>query len=277
MADFNRLMKIDACKEIGDFTLRSQGLWGKPPYNTVEEILKHRKIPDWNEKLAFYGDSRLRMDRLSGNDFLIGGWITGCFDMVCNHLLGLESFSYALVDEPDGLKELFQLECSRVRETARALAEVGFEFCFFHDDITDKIGPLMPPAFYEETIFPFYKELFGLCKELGLHVMYISDGNIDPLISSIYKSGCRGFFVLEQRCGVDPAVVRSLAPEAVLAGTMNSDIIIRGTPADIRRHVANTVKAAGWPQFMGTDGPLFEDVSSENMEALFAAFEENGG
>lgn len=71
------------------------------------------------------------------------------------------------------------------------------------EDIAYKNGLFASPKTYHELIIPYYQELVSFFNELGLPVMFHTDGNIDQGIPLIIDSGFIGLNPIEVKAGCD--------------------------------------------------------------------------
>lgn len=74
---------------------------------------------------------------------------------------------------------------------------------WFFEDIAYKNGLFASPKTYSELILPYYQEIVSFFNDLGLPVIFHTDGNIDQGIPLIIDSGFVGLNPIEVKAGCD--------------------------------------------------------------------------
>jgi hypothetical protein len=100
---------------------------------------------------------------------------------------------------------------------ARAWAQTSIDVYIQHDDIVWTAGPFIRPAFYRETIFPIYRELWKPIKAAGKKVIFCSDGKVDMFLEDIAACGADGFIF--EPCNDFDMLVGRLGGRCMLAGS----------------------------------------------------------
>ena len=93
--------------------------------------------------------------------------------------MGVEAFSYAMVDDPDLIIDVHDAYADWTAAVVPIMEEIGFDVIWAFDDVAFNNGPMFSPAFYREYILPKEKEVVkSFTKPLITH----SDGDMNPLL-----------------------------------------------------------------------------------------------
>jgi len=78
------------------------------------------------------------------------------------------------------------------RRVFRAFARLPVNFLVCHDDIVNTRGPVCSPEWMHRYIFPRYEEFWGIVKDAGKEVIFMSDGCMDRFADDVMACGARG-------------------------------------------------------------------------------------
>jgi uroporphyrinogen-III decarboxylase len=187
-------------------------------------------------------------------------------------VLGWEVFLLAAAMDPQGFDEkFFQVVLPKSRGLLAELASVDCPFVFCHDDLADARGPLFPPAWYERYIFPRYRELWRPIQERGKKVIFVADGNMEPLLDDLKATGVDG--VMLENPATDFEAILERFHDRVVIGGAETGLLARGTPEQIRTHLLElhqrTRGVAGF--VLSTPGGIHGQIPLPNLEAYFDA------
>ena len=104
-------------------------------------------------------------------------------------LMGFEDFLMAFYLDPELIEALMNMCIDHSTRIAKNLVELGVQAIVVGDDIANNTGLLMSPAMYLEQVYPYFKELVGNFKELGLLVIKHSDGDLRAILPELVDSG----------------------------------------------------------------------------------------
>jgi uroporphyrinogen decarboxylase len=218
-----------------------------------------------DKSLAFIDEERSRLGEVF---YFPGGPGMGLMGII--NEVGLESFSYYLVDCPGLIDELLE------RNTLHALAwieqlppEHGIEAVFVGDDIAFKSGPLLHPRWFEQH---YYHRLARICRAYhrqGIKVLFHSDGNMNLILDGLVEAGIDGLNPIEVLAGMDVADLHRRYPDLFMCGAIDvSQLLPRGTPAEVYDTVVRTLDAAEGRIMIGSSTELNDGVPLENYLAL---------
>ena len=138
------------------------------------------------------------------SDLFVFALVDGPFSVAARAL----TWEQTLVHLTRGTEEIMTILADTVLESAESLAAIaaaGAEGIIIGDDIAYRRGPYVRPDHLRRTYFPYLTLLVLTCQDLGLPVVFHSDGNLWPIWDDLLKTGVNGIH------GLDPASAMSLA------------------------------------------------------------------
>jgi len=183
----------------------------------------------------------------------------------------------ALDPELIGLHLDMQVETTLVR--LPILRDLGLRVLWGGGDLADNRGPIYGPRFFHEVVLPRYQRLVSAAHEHGLFYLFRSDGNLWSITDDLFlRAGIDGYGEVDAAAGMDFARLREAYPKLVLWGNVRCDVLLRGTPEDVRRETRYCIDAAGrtGPVFIGSSNSLLHGAPAENILALFETALEYG-
>jgi len=127
------------------------------------------------------------------------------------------------------------------RRLFRAFARLPVHFITCHDDIVNTRGPICSPAWMRRYILPRYEEFWGILRDAGKRVIFISDGCMDAFADDVFACGASGIL------GEPYTDFRGIArrhENCFLAGEGDTRILARNDPAEIGDMVDRMVETA---------------------------------
>ncbi len=187
-------------------------------------------------------------------------------------LMGLESFSYALADQPD----LVEAICARVGDLATATAaqvasldNVGM--VLLTDDLGFFSGTLVSPAVLRRYIVPHYRNIAKAVHEAGKVLVFHSCGNMytmmDDLIDDVGIDAKHSF---EDKIMPVEEAYRRWGDRIAVLGGVDMDLLTRGSEQDVRRRTREILDVCGSQggYAMGTGNTAANYLSRENFLAM---------
>jgi hypothetical protein len=120
------------------------------------------------------------------------------------------------------------------RRVFRAFARLPINFVTCHDDIVMTRGPVCSPRWMHKYIFPAYEEFWGILKDAGKQVIFMSDGCMDAYVDDVMHCGAIG--VISEPYTDYKAIARRY-PDCFLAGEGDNRVLMRNRPDEIRAMV----------------------------------------
>jgi uroporphyrinogen decarboxylase len=188
-------------------------------------------------------------------------------------LMGLESFSYALRDQPD----LVEAVCRRVGDLATAsCAQVtgieNVEMVFLSDDLGYYSGTLVSPDVIRHYILPHYRRVGEITHEAGKLLVFHSCGNMyrlmDELIEDVRIDAKHSFE--DKIVPVDEAW-RRWGDRIGILGGVDMDLLGRGSEEQVRartREILEVCAARGTGYCLGTGNTAANYIPKRNYLAM---------
>jgi uroporphyrinogen decarboxylase len=187
-------------------------------------------------------------------------------------LMGLESFSYALADQPD----LVEAICQRVGElTAAAAAHAvtidNVGMIFLGDDLGFASGTLVSPAVLRRHIFPHHRRLVEIAHDAGRLALLHSCGNLEKIMDEIAEIGFDGKHSFEDKIMPVEEVTRRWGDRISVLGGVDMDLLGRGSESEVRRRTRQILEACaarGTGYCLGTGNSVANYLPPENYLAM---------
>lgn len=191
---------------------------------------------------------------------------------------GLELFSYLLAERPSLVQNW--LEARHERTLKRIPLVAHRDKCpveFIDSDMAYKTGLLVSPAYLRRSgWFKRVAEIVEVYHGVGVKLIFHSDGDLREILPELAATGIDGLNPIETSAGLTLQNVRALAgDDLLLVGGIPSDVLVHGTPDDVRSCVRGLVRQMkGTPWWAGTSTEEFDE--SMPVENALAVIEETG-
>ncbi len=159
------------------------------------------------------------------------------------------------------------------RRVFRTFARLPVNFVVCHDDIVNSRGPVCSPRWMHKYIFPRYEEFWGMVKDAGKEVIFMSDGRMDAFADDVMACGARGII---SEPYTDYRAIAGRYEDCFLAGEGDNRVLSRNDPEEIEAMVVAMVETAemtgGYMMCVGNHIPwnippraikLYLDLSAE--------------
>ena len=193
-------------------------------------------------------------------------------------MMGFETFSLALYEDPDLVLELN----TRVGELVLSMFE-HFASCdavdalWYSDDIAYASGLMVAPAVLDRYFFPWLKRIGTLARSSGKPLIYHSDGILYDVMETLIGAGVDALHPIEPKAMDLADVKQRFGDRLCLMGHVDVDLLSRGTVEEVKAQVrANLeVAAADGGYCIGSGNSIPEDVKYENYMAMLEAARES--
>ena len=186
-------------------------------------------------------------------------------------MMGFESFSMAVYEEPDLVNDLNQ----RVGEIVLAMFEKmagdpAVNALWYSDDIAYATGLMVSPAALRRYFFPWLKRVGDLARAAGKPLIYHTDGVLYDVMEEIIACGVDALHPIEPKAMVLAEVKRRYGNRLCLIGHVDVDMLARGTEEQVRAQVRKNIAAAwnGTGYCAGSGNSIPEYVKYENYMAM---------
>ena len=274
----NEAFGIDLMNTMSD-AYRETADYGAPirfPPDALPQCEHYIKGPEDMGKLKSFRieDSTRMLDRMhaielykreTGDHWPIMGWIEGCGAESAD-LMGLSELVFALYDEPEMVREIFEI-CF---ETAKACIEPQVKAGADIIGMGDAVASVLGPAVYKEWILPYERKLFDEIKRCGAKGRLHICGDIGPILDDVATCGAD---IIDIDWMVDFRTAHEkLSEKAVICGNFDPVTIVQdSSPEKIKSAVHDCVKASEGKCIIMAGCEIPRDTPHENLAAVHEA------
>ena len=195
-------------------------------------------------------------------------------------LMGLQEMSFALVDDPTLLEDIFATTADYWAAVGCRLAAAGVDAVVVHDDQGSGRATFIAPAQFRARVLPHLRREIATLRAAGLPVILHSCGNIAAILPDLVGTGIAGLNNLQRSAGMDLAAVKSdYGDRLCLIGNVDATNVMPGaSPAEVTQAVVECLRVAapGGRYILATDHSFHEGVPLANVRAFIAAGKEHG-
>ena len=184
-----------------------------------------------------------------------------------------EAHLVAAVVEPGAVDDILECNLAVGLAQLQAMAGRGIKVVLGGGDMADKNGPIYSPAMFARFMLPRWKKVAACCRELGLHYVWRSDGNVWKVADMLFReAGIPGFGEVDFDASLTTAQVRARYPDLVIWANLSGDRLCRGTAEDAYRHSMDLLEASpGTRYFHGCSNTILPRTPPENVRAMMKA------
>jgi len=160
--------------------------------------------------------------------------------------MGFETFSFALVENPELVAAVFDRVGSIIYALFARMAEyetVGG--LFYSDDIAYFSGLMISPATLRRYLFPWMRKIAALCRERQMPFLYHSDGKLWEILDELIEVGVTTLQPIEPKAMEIREVKEKYGSRLGLVGSVDMDLLARGEPEAIRATVCSLIEEVG--------------------------------
>jgi uroporphyrinogen decarboxylase len=194
-------------------------------------------------------------------------------------LLGYERFCTLMCEDPEFVDDIvgrvgaIQLEvCRRVLE----YDSVGA--IWTPDDIAYNTGPMAPPQWLDERVFPYYREMAKLARAKDKPHIYHSDGDLWPVMDMILGAGFNALHPIEPESMEIGEVREATRGTLCLLGNIRVDTLSQGSVEQVSDLVKDRIVRFGYEggYCVGSSNSVPNYVPLENYMAMLETSAEFG-
>lgn len=190
--------------------------------------------------------------------------------------MGLERFSYNLVDNPDFIHEVADRYASWTVRILEHINELDFDFYWVTDDLAYDTAPFFSPQVFREFFMP---HILKVIKEINKPWVLHSDGNIEPLLPLLLPLGFQGLHPIDP-AGMDIIEIKHKYGDKIcLLGNIDlRHTLTRGTLRDVQQEVMNRIYqvAPGGRYIITSANSLTDYCKPQNVLAMSRFIREYG-
>jgi len=154
---------------------------------------------------------------------------------------------------------------------SRGFAEADMDGIFFSDDLGFTHSLVFKPEIFRQVFKPWYKKLFGKIRDLNLHVIMHSCGNIWEIIPDLIDCGLNVLHF--QPSVLEPKrLVREFGKDLTFFGGIDiQKFLPNSTPDEIEKgikEIFKTLDRDGGGYISGPSNSIMPDTPFENIERM---------
>lgn len=176
--------------------------------------------------------------------------------------------------QPDLVAHFVEADDDRFLQRVLAARDCGADGYIFSEGYTGACDLISPDAFARVFLEP-KRRFYEAVRAAGLYGIGYFLGGIMPYLDTINRMAVDGVMIEENKKGfvLDPAEVRKrLEPRIVLFGNLDSCLLLRGAPGEIRDEVDRQARARDYGKFVIANGsPICPGTPPENLRAFLDA------
>ncbi|MDD5687559.1 MAG: uroporphyrinogen decarboxylase family protein [Elusimicrobia bacterium] len=259
------------------FNLDDDKNWAEEGIGKIKDFKDFEKY-DWIDPgKVNYSDYKKTAELLPPGMNIIG--IAGKIFTSTWMLMGLNGFSYALIENPKLVEAMFE-------RIGKIQFEVFKKIIEFHkvgaiwvvDDIAYTEGLMVSPEILQKNLFPWYKLMGNICREKRIPLIYHSDGNLMQVMDDLLDIGIKALHPIEPKAMNARTLKEKVKGRICLLGNIDLDLLTRGTKDQVRELTKNTVKALapGGGYCAGSSNSIPDYVPIENYKTMIETIYEYG-
>lgn len=192
-------------------------------------------------------------------------------------MMGFESFSFALFENEDLIKNLNDRLGELVVSMFEYFAQSDVvDAIWYSDDIAYTNSLMVSPQVLDKYFFPWLKRIGDLAKRFNKPLIYHTDGILYDVFDKIIESGVDAIHPIEPKAMNIADVKQRYGNKFCLIGNIDVDLLSRGTTNEIRNNVYKNVEEAGYNggYCVGSGNSIPEYVKLENYIAMIETVKE---
>jgi uroporphyrinogen decarboxylase len=186
-------------------------------------------------------------------------------------LMGFETFSFALVENPDLVQAMFDRIGAIIYRLFERMAQFDIVGgLFYSDDIAYQTGLMMSPRALRQHLFPWMKKIGALCRQRQMPYVYHSDGILWDVMDDLLDTGITALQPIEPKAWDIVKVKKQYGDRLALVGNVDVDLLARATPEAIRTEVLRLIDQVGSDggYCVGSGNTVPNYVKLENYRAM---------
>lgn len=187
-------------------------------------------------------------------------------------LMGLESFSYALADQPDLVAAIVErVGEATIAAAAHAVTYDDVGMVFLGDDLGFATSTLVSPATLRKYIFPQHRRLVETVHAAGKLILLHCCGNLETVMDDLIDIGFDGKHSFEDKIMPVEEAYRRYGDRIAILGGVDMDLLGRGSEEQVRRRTREILEVCaqkGTGYCLGTGNSAANYIPIQNYLAL---------
>jgi uroporphyrinogen decarboxylase len=190
-------------------------------------------------------------------------------------LMGLETFSYLLYDDPALVAEMFEVGGRLAVGLFDYMARLpGVGALWLADDLAYGSGPFVSPEVLRKYLFPWYRKISEIAHGIDCPLLFHSDGNLLSVLDDLVEIGFNAIQPVEPNAMDIKRLKQKYAGRLCLVGNIDLGYTLtRGTPDQVRGEVQQRIRdvGPGGGYCVGSSNTVTNYVPLENFRAMVDA------
>jgi uroporphyrinogen decarboxylase len=191
---------------------------------------------------------------------------------------GLENLAIDFKLNPSLAENLAKISEEYYIELYRRVIKEGIEIIILGDDYAGKTGPLVSPADFQRFILPGLQRIVEAIHQAGAYVIKHTDGNLWKIMDMLVGTGLDCLGPLQASAGTDLALIKSRYPKVAVMGSVEVDILVRGTKEEVIKETRENIKkySPGGRHILSSSNTISSGIKPENLQAMIQTAREVG-
>ena len=225
-------------------------------------------------------DAAVAMNRKLGEDAVaVLGGVGGPFTTAWM-LMGYETLSLSLYDDPDFLRDVARLAVEFGLVAVDRMAAAGVDGMVISEDLGASCSGLISLEHFRAVFKPALGEIIRHIKRHNLPAILHSCGHITEYLDDLVELGIDAYHPLQRTAGMDLAEVKARYGRRIcLIGNIDSSRTLPfGTLEAIEQEVREAIRAAapGYGYVLASDHSLHDGIPVASIRHMFAVAKEHG-
>jgi len=187
-------------------------------------------------------------------------------------MMGTEGMAFALVDEPEVVRLVFEKLGRLIVASDRQLATMkGIGALRQGDDLGFKTGTFLSPTLMRELVFPIYTQMTKVAHDAGMPFVLHSCGQLadiyDDLIDNCHIDAKHSF---EETIMPVEQFKQKYGKRVTPLGGLDVDMVCRGTPEQLRKYTREKIEKCFGDGYwaLGTGNSLTDYMPIQNYRMV---------
>lgn len=197
-----------------------------------------------------------------------------------SRMMPFEMFLIKIFEEPEIVKALVRMSVDTNLALAKEAAARGIKVIYTGDDYAYNSGPIFSPIKFREIFYPELKRVVTGYKELGLHIIKHTDGNIMPILDMIIDAGFDCLDPIDPIAGMDLAQIKKdYGSRICLKGNVDCSATLsfksrQEVIEETKRCLKNAMDGGGY--ILSSSNSIHSAVKPENYAAMIETVKKYG-
>jgi uroporphyrinogen-III decarboxylase len=189
--------------------------------------------------------------------------------------VGLSDFMMMCYEQRNLVEEMFDASARYFCRLVEASVNAGIDLLLFADDYAWKLGTFLPPQLMKELWFPAAERIIAPARDVGIPIVFHSDGKIDATVDWLIDIGIEGITPMDPYAIDYRDYKKRYGDRLCLFGNIDVEWpLVHGTPEDVTRDVIAhaEVLMPGGRWVAGSSHSTTNFEPHENFVAMINAF-----